>query len=312
MTRRLRSSGLTRADVLVVLALGVFLLAAVGPLASKPRAQARRIVCKANLGKIGKAMFVYANDYEDELPRPGSRNSEWGGPVVWNAVNRYVAYGISPAGEGGKATISSCFFLLVKYLEMPPRLFVCPGDRGTSEFKLAEEDVPADFELIDAWDFGGTSYDNCSYAYHIPFGLYALSTAGDPNLAVAADRSPWIRSPAAEVDMVRWASFLPDIPPYNGNVEHGRRGNANSHKRDGQNVLFLDGRVMFEHRAYCGFSRDNIYTRSTILADGDSMGVLPAVSAGSQPANRKDSLLVHDPDSIGYLRGQGRARREAD
>ena len=112
VTRRCGSSGLTRADVLVVLVLGVFLLAVVGPLASEPRAQASRVVCKANLGKIGKAMFIYAGDYDGQLPRAGGRTSEWG-RVVWNAFDRYTAYGISADGEGGHATISSCFYLLV-------------------------------------------------------------------------------------------------------------------------------------------------------------------------------------------------------
>jgi hypothetical protein len=298
-TKRCGSSGLTRADVLVVLALAVFLLAAVGPLASKPRAQARRIVCKANLGKIGKAMFIYANDYEDELPRPGGLYPNWG-RVVWNASDRYTAHSISPVdNEGGRATISSCFYLLVKYLEMPPRVFVCPGDRGTSEFKLADEDARRDFKLSDAWDFGPMPADNCSYAYHMPFSMYALSTASDPNLAVAADRNPWIISPAADVNVADFANFTPDVPPYSGTVEGARQGNAISHEGDGQNVLFLDGRVAFEHRSFCGvsddgFYQDNIYTWSTNAAQGDPKGLMPMAPL-TFSANRKDSLLVHDP-----------------
>ncbi|UCD51266.1 MAG: DUF1559 domain-containing protein, partial [Phycisphaerales bacterium] len=74
---------MTRADVLVAAALAVFLLATGATLASKPRAQARRIVCKANLSRIGKAMFVYAGDYEGALPRAGGPTSEWG-RVIWH------------------------------------------------------------------------------------------------------------------------------------------------------------------------------------------------------------------------------------
>lgn len=282
-------------DVLVVAALGVFLLAVVAPLASKPRERASRVLCKANLGTIGKAMLVYAGDYEDELPKAGGRTSEWGS-VVWNASDRYGAFGISISGDGGRASISSCFYLLVKYLEMPTRLFVCPGDRGASEFTLADEVVRAPFELSDAWDFACRPSQKCSYAYHMPLGVYALSTASDPNLAVAADRNPWIMSPAANAG--DYSLFLPDLPGYGGTVETARAGNAISHRCDGQNVLFLDGRVTFEHRSFCGIDDDNIYTKSGIMGKGDPMGMVPSAGPGDAPTNRKDSLLLHDPDSF--------------
>ncbi|UCD51411.1 MAG: hypothetical protein JSW27_02025, partial [Phycisphaerales bacterium] len=230
-----------------------------------------------------------------ELPRAGGRTTVWGGPVVWAAFDRYTAYGISATGEGGRASISSCFYLLVKYLEMPPRVFVCPSDIGTSEFKLADEDSRPDFKLSDAWDFGPMPADNCSYTYHIPFGLYALSTAGDPNLAVAADRNPWIMSPAADVDLSRWSSFVPDIRPWNGDRRAARLGNAISHEQDGQNVFFLDGHVAFESRSYCSLEGDNIYTRSTNVAHGDAAGIMPRANALDHPANRRDSFLLHDP-----------------
>jgi hypothetical protein len=239
-------------------------------------------------------MFVYAGDYEGALPRAGGPTSDWG-LVVWHAADRYAAYGLSPIDEeGGRASISSCFYLLVKYLEMPTRLFVCPSDVGTSEFKPADEDVVVGFKLADAWDFGWTPVDNCSYAYHIPFNQYALTTARDPNLAVAADRNPWISSPAAEADVSQFARFLPDVPPYNGSREQARNGNGYSHQYDGQNVLFLNGRVTFEHRSHCSADADNIYTRSAMPNWGDAQGTLP-IAGVAWPANVRDSLLVHDP-----------------
>ena len=149
MMGRRKLRGLTRVDVLAALMLAVFLLAIVPPLVSKPREQASRVLCKANLGKIGKAMLVYAGDYDGALPRAGGPESKWGLlEVRWTALDRYAAYGVSVGGEGGKASISSCLYLLVKYLEVPPRLFVCPGDRGTSEFKLHDEDISlTEFQL---------------------------------------------------------------------------------------------------------------------------------------------------------------------
>ena len=301
MMRR-RAGVLTRADVLAVGVLGVFLSVMTALLASRPREQASRALCRAFLGKIGKAMLVYANDYDGALPRAGGSNSDWGA-VTWDADGYHTAYGVGVDGSGGHVTITSCFYLLVKYLEMPPRLFVCPGDIGSSPFSLADEDVfGPSFRLNHAWDFGCSPWDNCSYAYHSPFGTYALTTSRDPNLPVAADRNPWLAAPAADVDVSRFLSFLPDIAPYNGSRVDGRRGNAISHRDDGQNVLFLDGHAAFEHRAYCGLDQDNIYTQSAMRDKGDALGILPLRSSVDQPRNRRDSLLLHDPDTFGAPR----------
>ncbi len=144
-----------------------------------------------------------------------------------------------------------------------------------------------------------TSYKSCSFAYHMPYGPYALTTARDPNLAVAADRNPWIKSPAA--DAASFANFKPDLSPYTGNADTARAGNAFAHQLDGQNVLFLDGRVTFETRAYCGLDQDNIYTISA-GETGSPLGVLPTTISG--PANARDSLLVHDPDTFGVTSGR--------
>ena len=300
-----------RADVLVLAVLCVFLLMIVPALFARTREAEVRVVCGANLGQIGKAMLVYAEDYDGALPRTGGPSTAWGAPYNWMAPDRYSAFGLSRADEsGGRASISSCFYMLVKYMEMPTRVFVCEGDEGTTEFKLSElTAIPSDFELTDAWSFGPhhEATEHCSYAYHMPYGLYPLTTSRDPNLAVAADRSPWIKSPAAEP--CEWSFFLPDIPPYCGSAEDARAGNAVSHQNDGQNVLFLDGRVNFELRSYCGATSadapgafadapDNIYTISAICDAGDPYGTAPPTSQFA-PANEYDSVLVHDPDSFG-------------
>jgi len=263
-----------------------------------------RIGCGSNLGQLGKAMLIYANDYEDELPRAGGRTSIWGAVTNWMSATRYLAFGLDVGGGGGRATINSCFYLLVKYTEATPRLFVCGGDEGTAEFRLS--DIPAGtlpwgFELIDAWDFGPptTSFKSCSYSYHLPFGSpYALSTSSYPNAAIAADRSPWFVSPAGSP--TSFATFVPDLPQFSGDAQTARNGNAIAHGLDGQNVLFLDGRVAFEDRSYCAAGMDNIYTPSDYAGEGSPWGYLPTLT--SVPSNRKDSLLVHDPNLLPPVR----------
>ena len=89
-------------------------------------------------------------------PAPAAATPAWGAVDNWMATNRIQAFSTDAQGSGGTASISSCFYLLVKYTEVTPKSFVCKGDSGTNEFKLSDLSVqPASgFELIDAWDFG--------------------------------------------------------------------------------------------------------------------------------------------------------------
>ncbi|MEN6333551.1 MAG: type II secretion system protein [Phycisphaerales bacterium] len=308
----MRRKGFTLVELLVVIAIIALLMGILMPALARVRQLAFRMTCGTNLSGIGKAMMIYANDYEDELPRAGGRNCAWGAlssATGYMAQTRQQAFGVTAAdGSGGKATISSCFYLLVKYAEVTPKSFVCKSDSGTTEFKLAEMGVPNGTELIDLWDFGptgtsaapGRQFKSCSYSYHSPFGAYALTTSSEPGFAVAADRNPWIVSPAgAPADPIK---FIPDLPGNSGATsETAKAGNAIAHQNEGQNVLFLDVHVDFEKRAYCGVEDDNIYMMSSSTTGGGSAkGNTPAAQTGRyQPINRKDSLLLHDPDSFG-------------
>jgi len=296
----MKRKGFTLVELLVVIAIIALLMGILMPALARVRQLAFRMTCGTNLSGIGKAMLIYANDYEDELPRAGGRNTQWGQTTNWMAPDRYTAFGLDrTTGDGGMASISSCFYLLVKYAEVTPKSFICKGDAGTTEFKLSERtDVPTNFELIDAWDFGpaATSQEYCSYSYHIPFGLYALTTSSEPGLAVAADRNPFIESPAGGAQDL--SLFKPDLDAYKGSSEQARAGNALAHQSDGQNVLFLDSHVQFEKRSYCSLEDDNIWLISGNAAKGSPLGTVP-VPPGARPASRKDSVLVHDPTTIG-------------
>lgn len=288
MSKRAESKQFRPIEVLMMVFVCLFVIAIIGPAAQMSRFEEYRIECATNLSNIGRAMLIYANDYEDELPRAGGRNSTWTPTIPsWNAMNRFVAYGVSPDGSGGSASISSCFYLLVKYAEMTPRTFVCPGDTGTTEFSLADVDAPLFGSLIDLWDFGPEAGRHCSYAYHMPFGLYALTTSSEPDMAVAADRNPWQDSPAAK------AKYFPSGYNPDGGREAVKCGNAIAHDQEGQNVLFLDTHVAFEDSSSCGVNRDNIYT----YWDGGDIRIGSPPILGDESQYILDSLLVHDPVS---------------
>jgi prepilin-type N-terminal cleavage/methylation domain-containing protein len=294
----MKRKGFTLVELLVVIAIIALLMGILMPALSRVRQLAFRMTCGTNLSGIGKAMLIYANDYEDELPRAGGRTTEWGQTRDWTAADRYTAFGVSRTdNSGGTASISSCFYLLVKYAEVTPKSFICKGDAGTTEFKLSELDVGSDFELIEAWDFGppAEAYQHCSYSYHNPFGLYALTVSSEPGFAVAADRNPWIKSPAGDPPAI--GDFVPDLTAYGGSSEQAQVGNAIQHQNDGQNVLFLDSHVSFEKRAYCSVEDDNIYTVSANANAADPLGTMPQAS-NAEPFSRKDAVLIHDPDQF--------------
>jgi hypothetical protein len=286
---------MTRVEVAVAVLVSAFLLSLLPPVLRHAKSDAARDTCRANLAMIGKAMLVYANDYQDALPHAGGRYSVWGDIADWKAQNRTQAFGLDAQGANGAASISSCFYLLVKYAEVMPKCFVCPGDTGTTEFRLSDNTrLPQGFELIDAWDFGPEAYKHCSYAYHMPFGMYALTIACNPGLAVAADRNPFLASPAAAARDL--TTFVPDLPAagYSGTSETARQGNCNAHQLDGQNVLFLDTHVSFEKRSFCALEDDNIYTVAPTALRGDAKGMIP-VPPIVNILSRGDSVLVHDP-----------------
>ncbi|MFB0553304.1 MAG: hypothetical protein ACETWQ_08320 [Phycisphaerae bacterium] len=291
MTKLSKNKKLTRIDNLIdafmCVCVCLLILGVVCPAFYHARTKSIRFKCGNNLSDIGKAMRVYVNEYDGEFPRAGGRNSVWSTQIpAWMAQNRFVAYGLRADSSQGVATITSSLYLLVKYSGLTPKTFVCPGDKGTTEFKPAD-DGSGDRKLTDLWDFGIEPTVHCSYSYHMPYGLYPLTTSSEPGMSVAADRNPWIASPASEgKDPALMSVFNPDGGRRAVNV-----GNAIAHQEDGQNVLFMDNHVGFEQRPFCGINDDNIYT----FWDGGDIrrGGCP-VPGLTTPLDRLDSLLVND------------------
>jgi hypothetical protein len=284
-------AGFTRLDaVVIVLGVVFFGVVVLMPALKKVRMWDNFARCGDHLSAVGKAMLAYAGDYDDALPVAGGRGTPWSvGLSNWSGKDRSTAFGLDPNGAGGEATIGSSLYLLVRGRYMTAEKLVCPADKGARRFRPARYGL-RDETLVDLWDFGPEPTRHVSYAYHVPYGAYPLTTAREPGFAVAADRNPWMDSPVAKAQ--DFSKFRPDIASLGGTNDQAHYGNSLSHRRVGQNVVFLDSHVQMERRAFCSREDDNIYTTSGRLA-GDPWGTAPRL--GSQPANRNDSLLVNDP-----------------
>jgi hypothetical protein len=285
MEQQSKSKRVTRIEVLVIVLMCILFLGILPLTCRKSCSFESQMTCGINLSSIGRAMQMYAKDYDAKFPRAGGESSSWGyGIVKWIANDRNAAYGLNPTdGSDGIASITSSFYLLVKYSDVLPKTFLCPGDKGVTELR------PDDYNtsgkgLTDFWDFGPDGREHCSFSYHMPYGQYLLTTSSEPGMAVAADPNPWISSPSGDgkgTDL--YTQFNPD--------ERGKRkiGNAVTHKEEGQNVLFMDGHTCFEKFSFCAINDDNIYT----YWDGGDIrqgGIL----LPSEPQDRLDSFLVND------------------
>ena len=291
MKQQSKSKKLRRVDVITVVFICIFVFLLIIAAIYRARSIYYRLRCGTNLTEICFALLIYSNDYEDKFPRAGGENSGWSNALSnWRADDRNAAYYINQEDDSdGSASITSSFYLLVKYAEASPGIFICPGEKGVTVFKPADYGA-GDKELTALWDFGPPPINarkHCSYSYHMPYGLYPLTTSSEPGMAVAADPNPWIDSPFVDgkgADL--FAQFNPDA-----GRELVKIGNAITHEEEGQNVLFMDAHVGFEKRPFCAVNDDNIYT----FWDGTDIrrGGLPYPLA-NEPADKLDSFLVND------------------
>ena len=152
----MKRKGFTLVELLVVIGIIALLMSILMPTLTKVRALANRIVCAANLSGIGKAMMIYANENDGDLPRAGGRRSRCdtdGKIETWYEKDPVVAFG---GTVNRPATITSCLYLLVKYAEVQPQQFICKGDNGVKKFLFSDfTNPPSTIEYTDPWDFGG-------------------------------------------------------------------------------------------------------------------------------------------------------------
>ena len=276
--RTMRRRGFTLVELLVVIAIIALLVGILMPTLARVKQLAQQLVCSTNLANIGKAMMVYANDYEDEYPIAG------GGQAVWS-TNGEVGLSwydadignlglIFKPGIAAEATITSSFYYLVKYADMTTKTFVCRGDVDTKAFRLSDGTPvltpPTDFDLEDVWDFGQTNIPGrfCSYSMHMPYYIgvkqsgYPINSTSHTGSPLCADRNPYLDKNAIvyleddDIPWEEWKTFSGSVKQY---YDVAKKSNSASHGRQGQNVLYNDAHVDFEKYPNVGRQNDNIW-----------------------------------------------------
>jgi len=321
----MKRKGFTLVELLVVIAIIALLMGILMPALARVRQIAYRMVCGTNLSGIGKAMLIYSNDNEESFPIAGLRNEQWikdGKIFDFEAVYRDQAF----MGRQGRATIASSLYLLVRFADVQPKQFNCKGDVGAEIFKVSDEALDPSLEPTEVWDFGSwkkaakSSWPSeyCSYSYHLPYEFpdptgtvqtlvsHPVTSVSRPGNAVCADRSPYFDKNGENYVDGRYDGEPPSYePPDRVNnepekyIDDDKTGNAFPHQREGQNVLFADMHVDFEHYANCGIDNDNIWKPwGDEDPDAEQKQVGQLFEGGGR--NNGDPLFVpwHDKDSV--------------
>ena len=313
----MKRKGFTLVELLVVIAIIALLMGILMPALAKVKQIANRIMCGSNLSSTGKAMMLYSNDFDLKFPRSGGPRSVWGSDgyiAQWDGPTVRDAFG---AESGAPATISSTFFMLIRYVDMTPKQFICKGDIRNTEFKLSNWGSALE-TLSNAHDFGDQPALHCSYSMHLPFipmdagaPVVPASEAGSP---LCADRNPYLDVQAHWLDGED-EDFPAEPPTWDvdlGYIDLDKSGNSQSHEREGQNVLFNDGHVNFEEHPNCGINNDNIWKwwpgpeaddQDKQLGDAS---VIPGYGTGSAnthvgsgvPVTSKDAYLVNEDQRV--------------
>ncbi len=306
----MKRKGFTLVELLVVISIIALLMAILMPALAKVKQLAHRMVCGTNLSGIGKSMIMYSTDNHEEYPIGGDRRPlpVWGDTAAWQALLR-------PDVWTDSSSVTSCFYLLIKFADAQPKQFICKGDVGSAVFQLSEIPGVVITDITEAWDFGPVPArpgKYCSYSYNNPFWYnnisYAVSTVTNPGCAIAADRNPYFDENAEPVigdNELREPVLDTEDGSY---LDPDKKSSTAAHQREGQNVLFNDSHVKFERFPNCGVNNDNIWKpwgmkssamsaaqKPQIMQIGSPITTLQAAHDGNwRPWGEEDSVLVNE------------------
>jgi len=262
----------TLAELVVVLAvLALLLLLASFLLPSHGcRELAPHVQCAANLAGLGKAIAVYQADFKESNPVVfGPENKGSFGMGLYNEPykNNNTRW-VDPDFKDwdSQPTVGGCLFLLVKYVDVTPEVFLCPMVKETIELTLdtanmacKEKGLPSPKSWMDVNDF--QSLANLSYSYNDPWKAL-MNSASPPTAVMMADKNPayttvtGVPNPQSGDSPLHTSKGGWD----DDKRRNPRAGNSPNHNYEVQNVLFTDTHVKKCNTPTVGIDKDNIYT----------------------------------------------------
>lgn len=260
--RRKSLAGFTLIELLIVVAIITLLISILAPIGQEAMRKADRLKCAANMKNIVTGCMTYSSDHRGRWPNAFTDEStqadmlpdepDEGGGLRGRDTEDH--HGTDNEDETVNSNPASLWILIAEKIVIP-EVFICPSTPDEPDF-IRNADEVRDF----------LSRQNCSYSYQCRLGKRRI--AGNPRLAVLADRSPF-------------------FDPYHESDDP--EANSFNHDQRGQNVAFGDTRVVWFPKAYYEATGDWFYVPWT-APDDETPGDIP--EGDTEPQSNDDAVLM--------------------
>ncbi len=289
-------SGLTRMEIVVLLALFVLSLAIIIPGVRIARWKMARPICSANIRSIIQDMYVYGTENQagfPAVPPPVVAGVFPNGPEnfaikLQSPSDRAVIHRLFTRRAAAGSPLA-CLWLLVLEKYVKRKSFLCPGDPFAAAPSLlyARHGHYACFGVPVAG--GGVSLDGVGESYSIAYpycgrmlaGWWNIKNSDASTIPLASDMAP-LQDPTAK------GTFRRDCTVPLDTTSRQFLYNTGNHDGWGQNVGFCDDHVTWETNPYVGQKHDNIFTwASTAVPATRGGGETVRVSNGTAAGPRQ-------------------------